>query len=229
MSQVLQSFSDYFDWNNIRVSHNLPRRRLEKMEDYLVEKYADDIAEIGELFVMSLTNSLNDDILKTIFEKYKRIKEDFEVFNSLVEHNTIIGEYKEIIVRKLENLIDALRINKDKFIEEASKDYLGVFIISYYQLYLRFVTHLYLKLKDLKLTDPNRRTIDSPTEKNKINLTYSIISLFAIPLIMYLKKGKIMENMTTLEGIMLYLLAKDKKMADPNSLGHKLFLAVFNG
>ncbi|BFH72214.1 hypothetical protein SJAV_01580 [Sulfurisphaera javensis] len=125
MSQLLQSFSDYMEWRNIKASHNLPRRLIRNMEDYLIDKYADDIVEIGELFAITLTNSLNDEILKAISEKYKKLKEDFELYYSIIEHNTVIGEYKEIAENKLGNLIDALRINKDKFIEEGIKGLFG--------------------------------------------------------------------------------------------------------
>ncbi|BCS93042.1 hypothetical protein [Metallosphaera javensis (ex Sakai et al. 2022)] len=213
------------EWKIEKASHKLPRELIRKMEDYLIDKYAEDIIEIGE-FITAFTT--NENLLEMISEKYKIMKEDLEFYNSIIEHNTVIGEYKEMAEDKLGKLIDGLRKNQDKFVEEASQKYSGVFIISYYTLYLRLITRLYLMLKDLKIKNPNVRTVDSPEERKIISLINAEVFLFAIPILVYLRKGKVMGEITTLQGIMLYLITQGENTVNPNSLGHRLFLAVFN-
>ncbi|BFH72970.1 hypothetical protein SJAV_09140 [Sulfurisphaera javensis] len=227
-SELLQSFSDYMNWKNEKVSHNFPRELIRKMEEYLVNKYGEDLIEIGEFILTALTNPSNENAIKIISEKYKKIKEEIELYNSIVEHNTVIGEYKEMAEKKLAKLIDTLMKNQEGFEKEASKDYSGIFLISYYMIYLDFITKLYLMLADLKLAKPNVRTIDLPYERKIINLINTAVFLFAIPIIIYLEKGKIMGELTYLQGIMLYFITKDRTFVNPNSLGYKLFLAVFN-
>lgn len=226
--ELLQSFSDYMNWKSERVSHNFPKELIRKMEDYLVNKYAEDIVEIGEYLLAALTNPSNENLIRIISEKYNKIKEEIELYNSIVEHNTVIGEYKRMVENKLGKLIDTLRRNQEGFVKEASKDYSGVFIISYYLIYLDFITKLYLMLADLKLKYPNVRTIDLPYERKIIGLVNTIVFLFAIPIIVYLERHEIMGVITYLQGIMLYFITKDTAFVNPNSLGYKLFLAVFN-
>ncbi|ARM76843.1 hypothetical protein [Acidianus manzaensis] len=226
LSELMDSFSAFIEHND-KISRKFPREVIDKMEHYSENKYC-QILEIGEFCVKALTNPLNEDFIKTISEEYKKMKEEFDIYNSIVEHNTTIGEYKRLVENKLGKLIDELRINLDKFAEEV-KEYSGDFIISYYSIYLHFITCLYFILDELKITNYNIKTVDSPKERKLINLISFTVFIFAIPIIAYIKRKEIMEEITSLQGIMLYFLAKDKTFVNPNSFGHKIFQAIFNG
>ncbi|BFH73008.1 hypothetical protein SJAV_09520 [Sulfurisphaera javensis] len=209
ITELLWSFSDYID-----------RKKEKAYYDFQIEVYAEDIVEIGYFLLTALTNPSNESVVNII---YKKIEEEIELYNSIVKQNTDIEEYEEIIENKLRKLIDALRKNQEEFEREAFKDYSGIFIISYYTIYLDFVTKLYSMLAYLKLA----RTMDPFHEKKIINLINTTVFVFAIPIIVYLKKGRIMGEITFLQGYMLYFINRDKTVVDPNSLGYKLFRAIF--
>lgn len=214
----MRSFSEYAEWDTAKPLHI--SRLIEKMGDYIVERYGTEIIEIGEMLINALANPLSDDALEIISEKYQKMKEELDLYNSLVEHNTTIGEYRKLAMNKLEKFIRVLEKNLDNFVEETSKDYSGYFIAYYYSIYLHFLTYLYSIMGQMKISKKkvNIKTIHVSKERKLIDLINSTVFIFGIPIVIFLLKNEIMGEITVLKGIMLHFMSRDKFFVNPSLL-----------
>jgi hypothetical protein len=131
---------EYYKVPNEMKNRNFPVHLLEKMRNYLVKQYEENLFEIYEGMLMLILNEDKDN-LKILLKEVEKIKEDFELYNSILENNTTIGEYVNMVMRELQKLIDGLKKNEEEFYKEVlNSDNPNFLITTYYSLYLRFVT-----------------------------------------------------------------------------------------
>ena len=84
-------------------------------------------------------------LLEEYYKEAEKIKENFKLYDSMLENNTTIGEYTNMMMDKLQKLIEELKRNEEEFYKEVlNSDNPNFLITAYYSLYLRFVTTVYL-------------------------------------------------------------------------------------
>ncbi|WP_149528203.1 hypothetical protein [Sulfuracidifex tepidarius] len=192
------------------------------MREYLVKKYEENIISIMES-TLSLLGG-NEEEAPEVLDNVNEIGEDIKLYNSIIEHNTTIGQYRDIIIRGLEKLIESLSKNEDKFWKEVmNSSSLNFQITIYYSLYLKFLTKAYLRLTELKV-DPNMKTAECP-KKRILGAVNSLVGILGTPLIMYVKENRIYPYISDLTGILLYV-TKDEVLPSGNSLGYYLFSRI---
>jgi len=208
-------------------NRNFPIQYLEKMQNYLIEKYERNLFEIYEDLLIVVLNPEDEDKLRILSEETEKIKEDFELYNSLLENNTTLGEYREMVMEGLRNLIDGLKENEEKFYNEVLNSNNPNFLIStYYSLYLRFVTLVYLKLRKINISNPNIKTKDTKI-KDKLNIANFLVGFFGIPILIYIKKKEVPPYISELSGALLHVLVADRTpMPSKDSLGYYLFSKI---
>ena len=186
--------------------------RLEEMWDYLANQYE------YEGMLMLVLNE-DKDKLKILSKEVEKIKEDFELYNSMLENNTTIREYGNMVMNELQKLIDGLKKNEEEFYKEVlNSDNPNFLITTYYSLYLRFVTTVYLKLYK-----PNIKTKDSRI-KDIFNITHFLVGFFGMPILIYIKKKEVFPYISELSGALLHALVADRTpMPSKDSLGYYLF------
>ena len=210
-AELLTPFEEYYNSSPGVKNRNFPLHSLEKMRDYLLEKYEKNLLEIYEGILTLVLNPEDEDKLKILSEEAEKLREDFELYNSLLENNTTIGEYVEIVMGRLQKLIDGLRENEEKFYNEVLNSGNPNFLITtYYSLYLRFVITVYLKLRKINIRNPNIKTRDSPL-KHKFNAANFIVGLLGLPILLYLKKGEVFPYISELTGALLHVLVADRQ------------------
>jgi len=195
---------------------------VEKMRDYLVNE--ENLFEIYEGMLMLILNEDKDN-LKILSKEVEKIKEDFELYNSILENNTTIGEYVNMVMNELQKLIDGLKKNEEEFYKEVlNSDNPNFLITTYYSLYLRFVTTVYLKLQ-ANITNPNIKTKDSV--KDIFNIANFLVGFFGMPLLIYIKKKEVFPYISELSGALLHALVADRTpMPSKDSLGYYLFSRI---
>ena len=220
-------FQEYYNSFEGVKTRNFPIEYLEKMKNYLIEKYEKNLIEIYEGLFTLVLNPENSDILKILSEEIGKIKEDFEVYNELLENNTTIGDYSRITMEGLKKLIDGLKNNEEVFYKEVlNSDKPNFLITTYYSLYIRFVTMIYLRLRKISLNDPNIKTKDSPL-KYTFNIANSIVGFLGMPIVIYIKKREVFPYISELTGALLHVLVANKTpMPSKDSLGYYLFSTI---
>ncbi|BDC17724.1 hypothetical protein [Acidianus sp. HS-5] len=222
LEQFTLPFEEYYGVINAVKNRNFPLDYVEKMKDYLMS-YEDDLLNISEYLFAFLLNPRN---IKQLSEEIGKINEDLEIYNSILENNTTIGEYRGIVLDGLIKLIDGLKKNEDAFYDEVLRSENPNFLITtYYSLYLRYLTNLYVKLNKINL-DPDVKAKDSPY-KSLFSLVNLLVWVFGIPIIIYIRKKEVLPILSELSGILLYVLASDNvSMPSKDSLGYYLFLKI---
>lgn len=217
---------EYYKVPNEMKNRNFPVHLLEKMRNYLVKQYEENLFEIYEGMLMLILNEDKDN-LKILLKEVEKIKEDFELYNSILENNTTIGEYVNMVMRELQKLIDGLKKNEEEFYKEVlNSDNPNFLITTYYSLYLRFVTTVYLKLHKINITNPNIKTKDSRI-KDIFNIANFLVGFFGMPILIYIKKKEVFPYISELSGALLHALVADRTpMPSKDSLGYYLFSKI---
>ncbi|MEJ2777721.1 hypothetical protein [Stygiolobus sp. RP850M] len=218
---------EYYKVPNEMKNRNFPVHLLEKMRNYLVKQYEENLFEIYEGMLMLILNPEDKDKLKILSKEVEKIKEDFELYNSMLENNTTIGEYVNMVMKELQKLIDGLKKNEEEFYKEVlNSDNPNFLITTYYSLYLRFVTKVYLKLHKTNITNPNIKTKDSRI-KDMFNIANFLVAFFGMPILIYIKKKEVFPYISELSGALLHALVADRTpMPSKDSLGYYLFLKI---
>jgi len=217
---------EYYKVPNEIKNRNFPVHLLEKMRNYLVKQYEENLFEIYEGMLMLILNEDKDN-LKILLKEVEKIKEDFELYNSMLENNTTIGEYVNMVMRELQKLIDGLKKNEEEFYKEVlNSDNPNFLITTYYSLYLRFVTTVYLKLHKINITNPNIKTKDSRI-KDIFNIANFLVGFFGMPILIYIKKKEVFPYISELSGALLHALVADRTpVPSKDSLGYHLFSKI---
>jgi len=211
--------------NKIR---NFPAHLLEKVWDYLVKQYEENLFEVYEGVLTLILNPEDKDKLKILSKEVEKIKEDFELYDSILENNTTVGEYVDMVMKELQQLIDGLKENEEEFYKEVlNSDNPNFLITSYYSLYLRFVTTVYLKLRKTNITNPNIKTKEDSRIKDIFNTTNFLVGFFGMPILIYIKKKEVFRYISELSGALLHALVADRTpMPSKDSLGYYLFSKI---
>ena len=193
---------------------------VEKMRNYLVKHYDENLFEIYEGMLMLVLNE-DKDKLKILSKEVEKIKEDFELYNSILENNTTIGEYVDMVMNELQKLIDGLKKNEEEFYKEVlNSDNPNFLITTYYSLYLRFVTTVYLKLHKVGVKT-------EASVKDIFNIANFLVGFFGIPILIYIKKKEVFPYISELSGALLHALVADRTpMPSKDSLGYYLFSKI---
>jgi len=188
--------------------YNTPN--VENMRDYLVKQYEENLLWIYESVLTLILNPEDEDKLKILSKEIEKINKNFELYNSMPENDTTIGEYVKMTIDKLQKLIDELKQNEDEFYREALiSDNANFLITTYYSLYLRFVTAIYLKLHKTNITNPNIKTKDSRV-KDIFNITNFLVGFFGMPILIYIKKKELFTYVSELSGILVHALVSNR-------------------
>jgi len=218
---------EYYKVPNEMKNRNFPVHLLEKMRNYLVKQYEENLFMIYESMTTLILNPEDKDKLKILSKEVEKIKEDFELYNSILENNTTIGEYVNMVMNELQRLIDGLKKNEEEFYKEVlNSDNPNFLIITYYSLYLRFVTTVYLELHKTDVTNPNTKAKDSGI-KDMFNIVNFLVGFFGMPILIYIKKKEVFPYISELSGALLHTLVADRTpMPSKDSLGYYLFLRI---
>ena len=207
---------EYYKVPNETKNKNSPV--LEKMWNYLVKQYEENLFEIYEGMLMLILNEDKDN-LKILSKEVEKIKKEFEF---MFDGNVTIGEYVNMVMRELQKLIDGLKKNEEEFYKEVlNSDNPNFLITTYYSLYLRFVTTVYLKLHRT-----NIKTKDSRI-KDIFSIANFLVGFFGIPILIYIKKKEVFPYISELSGALLHALVADRTpMPSKDSLGYYLFFKI---
>ena len=189
--------------------------RLE-MWDYLAKH------EYEDMLMLALNE--DKDKLKILSKEAEKIKEDF---GFMFDSDVTIEEYVNMVMNGLQKLIDGLKKNEDEFYKEVlNSDNPNFLITTYYSLYLRFVTTVYLKLHKTNITNPNTKTKDSEI-KDIFNITNFLVGFFGTPILIYIKKKEVLPYVSELSEALLHALVADRTpMPSKDSLGYYLFSKI---
>ena len=185
---------------------------LEEIQNYLTKLYEENLFEIYEGILI-----LNEDKESKILSKeVEKIKKDF----GFTFDDGTIEEYVNMTMNKLQKLIDELKKNEDEFYTEAlNSDNPNFLITTYYSLYLRFVTKVYLKLQ----TDIN--TTKDSRIRDLLDVTNFLVGFFGMPILLYIKKKEVFLHASELSGALLHALVADRTLThSKDSWGYYLFM-----
>ena len=188
--------------------------RLEEMRGYLVKQYEENLFEIYEGMLMLVLNE--DKEPKMLSKEVEKIKKDF---GFMFDDDGTIEEYVNTVMNKLQKLIDELKKNEEEFYTEAlNSDNPNFLITTYYSLYLRFVTKVYLKLQTI-----TEITNDSGV-RNILDITNFLVGFFGMPILLYIKKKEVFVHVSELSVVLLHALIADKVLTpSKDSWGYYLF------
>ena len=156
---------------------------------------------------------------KILSKEAEKIKKDFGfMFGS----NVTIEEYVNMVMNGLQKLIDGLKKNEDEFYKEVlNSDNPNFLITTYYSLYLRFVTKVYLKLHKV-----DAKTKDSRI-KDIFNIANFLVGFFGMPILLYIKKKEVFLHVSELSVVLLHALVTDRTLVpSKDSWGYYLFLKI---
>jgi len=192
--------------------------RLEEMRNYLVKQYEENLFEIYEGMLMLILNE-DKDKSKILSKEVEKIKKDF---GFVFDDDVTIEEYANMTMNKLQKLIDELKKNEDEFYTEAlNSDNPNFLITTYYSLYLRFVTKVYLKLQTITKTTKDSRI------KDIFNIAIFLVGFFGMPILLYIKKKEVFPYISELSVVLLHALVADRTpVPSKDSLGYYLFLRI---
>ena len=222
--ELLEPFNSYYSTINNKKIHNFPKEMLKKMTDYLIKKYKTNIIQISENLLQILFDPYNKEALNSLEKNLESVKEEFNLYNSILENNTTISQLKEITLDALSNLIEGLRKNEKKFYNEVlNSDNPNLLLNTYYSLYLDFAIKLFNEVKKLKITDPNYKTRDAP-EKNVFKSYNSLIYILGIPIILYINDKEVFPYLSEFIGAIFYYITLENEITPAsNSWGYYLF------
>jgi len=190
--------------------------RLEEMQNYLTKRYEENLFEIYESMLI-----LNEDKDKSkmLSKEVEKIKKDF---GFMFDDDGTIEEYVNTVMNKLQKLIDGLKENEEEFYTEAlNSDNPNFLITTYYSLYLRFVTKVYLKLQTITKTTNDSRI------KDIFNIAIFLVGFFGMPILLYIKKKEVFPYISELSVVLLHALVADRTSASSkDSWGYYLFLRL---
>jgi len=185
-------------------------QNIEKLQDYLVKQYEENLFEIHEGVLALILDPEDEDELKILSREFEKIKENFELYNPILENNITIGEYVNVTMDELQKLIDGLKKNEEEFYKEVlNSDNPNFLMTTYYSLYLRFVTTVYLKLHKTNITNPSIEAKDSRT-KGILDIANFLVGLFGIPILIYIKAREVFPYISELGSILLHTIVFDR-------------------
>jgi len=192
--------------------------RLEEMQNYLTKQYEENLFEIYEGILMLVLNE-DKDKLKILSKEVEKIKKDF---GFMFDDDGTIEEYVNVIMNGLQKLIDELGKNEDEFYKEAlNSDNPNFLITTYYSLYLRFVTTVYLKLQTITKTTKDSRI------KDIFDIANFLVGFFGMPILLYIKKKEVFLHASELSVVLLHALVADRTLVpSKDSLGYYLFSRI---
>jgi len=185
---------------------------LEEIQNYLTKRYEENLFEIYEGMLV-----LNEDKEpKMLSKEVEKIKRDF----GFMFDDGTIEEYVNMTMNKLQKLIDELKKNEDEFyIEALNSDNPNFPITTYYSLYLRFVTKVYLKLQSITKTTKDSRI------KDIFNIAIFLVGFFGMPILLYIKKKEVFNHISELSVVLLHALVADRTLVpSKDSWGYYLFM-----
>jgi len=185
--------------------------RLE-MWDYLAKH------EYEDMLMLALNE--DKDKLKILSKEAEKIKEDF---GFMFDSDVTIGEYVNMVMNGLQKLINELKKNEEEFYKEVlNSDNPNFLITTYYSLYLRFVTTVYLKLHKT-----NIKTTKDSRIKDIFDIANFLVGFFGMPILIYIKKKEVFPSISELSGALLHALVADRTpMPSKDSLGYYLFFKI---
>jgi len=192
--------------------------RLDEMQNYLTKHYEENLFEIYEGMLMLILNE-DKDKSKILSKEVEKIKKDF---GFMFDDDGTIEEYVNVIMNGLQKLIDELKKNEDEFYTEAlNSDNPNFLITTYYSLYLRFVTKVYLKLQTITKTTKDSRI------KDIFDIAIFLVGFFGMPILLYIKKKEVFLHASELSVVLLHALVADRTLVpSKDSLGYYLFLKI---
>ncbi len=189
---------EYYKVPNEMKNRNLSVH-LEEIRNYLAKQYEENLFEIYECILMLFLNE-DKDRSKILSEEVEKIKKDL----GFMFDDGTIEEYVNMTMNRLQKLIDELKKNEDEFYKEVlNSDNPNFLITSYYSLYLRFVTKVYLKLREV-----STKAKDSKIE-DIFSISNFLIGLFGMPILIYIKKKEVFPYISELSGILLHAIVAD--------------------
>jgi len=185
--------------------------RLE-MWDYLAKH------EYEDMLMLALNE--DKDKLKILSKEAEKIKEDF---GFMFDSDVTIGEYVNMVMNGLQKLINELKKNEEEFYKEVlNSDNPNFLITTYYSLYLRFVTTVYLKLHKT-----NIKTTKDSRIKDIFDIANFLVGFFGMPILLYIKKKEVFPYISELSGALLHALVADRTpIPSKDSLGYYLFFKI---
>jgi len=185
--------------------------RLE-MWDYLAKH------EYEDMLMLALNE--DKDKLKMLSKEAEKIKEDF---GFMFDSDVTIGEYVNMVMNGLQKLINELKKNEEEFYKEVlNSDNPNFLITTYYSLYLRFVTTVYLKLHKT-----NIKTTKDSRIKDIFDIANFLVGFFGMPILLYIKKKEVFPYISELSGALLHALVADRTpIPSKDSLGYYLFFKI---
>ncbi len=164
---------------------------VEKMQDYLANQYEENLFVIDEGVLLLILNPEDKDKLKILSNGVEKLASN-------------LGLNISMSVDGLRNVIDVLKKNEEEFYKEVLNSSNPNFLItSYYSLYLRFVTKVYLKLREV-----STKAKDSKIE-DIFSISNFLIGLFGMPILIYIKKKEVFPYISELSGILLHAIVAD--------------------
>jgi len=188
---------------------------LEEIQNYVTKRYEENLFEIYEGMLMLVLNE-DKDKSKILSKEVEKIKKDF----GFTFDDGTIEEYANMTMNKLQKLIDELKKNEDEFYTEAlNSDNPNFPITTYYSLYLRFVTKVYLKLQ----TDIN--TTKDSRIRDLLDVINFLVGFFGMPILLYIKKKEVFNHISELSVVLLHALIVDRTLVpSKDSWGYYLFM-----
>ncbi|AEE93049.1 conserved hypothetical protein [Acidianus hospitalis W1] len=232
MSEViLRSFSEYSSSFAGEGLRNFPTSLVEKMNEHIIKNYANELVQIYDLLLSISLDPDKKDYLDSIMQlerKYGKLHEELSLYSSILENNTKIVDYKKMTLKGLIKLIEGLNEVRKEIYEKGLKGEFNLKVLLYYSLYLEYLSKVYLKVNEIKLENPNDKTINSK-EKNYLHTVNFIVTLLGVPLIEYVTDGKIFPYLSDLNGVLLYVLSLDGLRPSTRSLGYYMFSELHGG
>ena len=190
---------------------------LDEIQDYLAKQYEENLFEIYEGMLMLILNE--DKESKILSKEVEKIRKDF---GFMFDSSDTTKEYVNTVMNKLQKLIDELKENEDEFYTEAlNSDNPNFLITTYYSLYLRFVTKVYLKLQTITKTTNDSRI------KDIFNIAIFLVGFFGMPILLYIKKKEVFPYISELSVVLLHALVTDRTLVpSKDSWGYYLFLRI---
>ena len=158
---------------------------VEKMQDWWANQYEENLFVIDEGVLLLILNPEDKDKLKILSKGVEKLASNLGLNNS-------------ISMDGLRKLIDVLKENEEEFYKEVLNSGNPNFLItSYYSLYLRFVTKVYLKLREIGTKAKDSRIEDI------FSIASFLIGFFGMPILIYIKKKEVFPCISELSGILL--------------------------
>ena len=164
---------------------------VEKMQDWWANQYEENLFAIHESVLTLILNPEDKDKLEILSKKAEKIMMNFGIYNSMA-------------INDLQKLIDVLKENEEEFYKEVLNSGNPNFLItSYYSLYLRFATKVYLKLREISTKVKDSRIEDI------FSIVNFLIGFFGMPILIYIKKKEVFPYISELSGILLHAIVTD--------------------